>query len=170
MKDYFDIFEDTLIGTRLESYRPQKSRKFVSAPKFYFFDVGVAHFINKKTVEKLSPVELGKAFEHLVYCELRAFLSYTRSLTELFFWRTQAGSEVDFVLKDAEEQLIAIEVKFTKNPNDRDLKGLRAFERERKLKKKILICNAERARKTEDGCWILPIMDFVGQLWKQNIL
>lgn len=169
VKDYFDILEDTLIGARLEPYRPNQTRKFVSSPKFYFFDVGVAHFINRKTTENLGSDELGKAFEHLVYCELKSFISYSSPSTELFFWRTQTGSEVDFVLKDKREHLYGIEVKLTKTPNDRDLKGLRALNEEQSLRRKILVCNAERLRQTDDHCEMMPIMKFVEQLWRGEL-
>lgn len=169
VKDYFDILEDTFIGSRLEPYRPRKDRKFVSTPKFYFFDVGVAHFINKKTTENLSPTELGAAFEHLIYCEIKAYLSYCNSSAELYFWRMQTGSEVDFVIRDENEELIGIEVKLTKTPNDRDLKGLRNMETEVPLKRKILICNTERSRRTEDHCEIVPVMKFVELLWSKSL-
>lgn len=66
----------------LEPYKPHKDRKFVPAPKFYFFDVGVAHFINRKTVQHLSDVELGKSFEHLIYCEIRAVCPLQSRLEE----------------------------------------------------------------------------------------
>lgn len=171
VKEYFDLLEDTLIGNRLESYRPIKSRKFVSAPKFYFFDVGVAHFTNRKSVENLGPAELGKAFEHLVYAELKAYISYCKPQAELNFWRTQTGSEVDFVVQ-SDDELVLVEVKHTKNPNERDLRGIRAFLGQfpkAEIKSKVLICQAERARRTEDGCEIFPIMKFVEALWSGEI-
>jgi predicted AAA+ superfamily ATPase len=132
--------------------------------------VGVAHFINRKTTENLSHDDLGKAFEHLVYCELKAFIAYASPSTGLFFWRTQNGPEVDFVLKDKNNHLYGIEVKLTKLPNDRDLKGLRALNEEQKLRRKILVCNVERSRQTEDHCEMMPIMKFVGLLWQGEIL
>lgn len=165
VKDYFNILEDTLIGTLLEPYRPNPSRKFVSAPKFYFFDVGVAHFINLKSTENLSNADLGKALEHLIFCEIKSYISYTESSAQIFFWRTQTGNEVDFVIEEANGDLTAIEVKLTKTPNDRDLKGLRSLNELKKLKQKILICTTERARKTEDFCEIIPVMKFIESLW-----
>jgi uncharacterized protein len=169
VKDYFSILHDTLVGHFLEPYRPTQSRKFVSVPKFYFFDIGVAHFINKKTTEQLSQVEQGKALEHLIFNELRLFISYTQSEAELFFWRTQTGEEVDFIVKAANGDLIAIEVKLTKNPNDRDLRGLRSSNSLVKMKRKFLICQADRPRKSEDGCEILPVMSFVKKLWDEEV-
>ncbi len=169
VKEYFDLLEDTMIGTRLEPYRPQKNRKFVTAPKFYIFDVGVAHFLNKKSVQSLSDIELGKSFEQLMFNELKAFISYTTSVAELFFWRTHTGHEVDFVIKNEKNEIIAIEVKYTKKIDDRDLRGLRAFSTEVEVKRKIVVCNVERARQTEDNCEILPIMKFVEYLWNGNV-
>jgi predicted AAA+ superfamily ATPase len=44
----------------------------------------------------------------------------------LYFWRTQAGAEVDFVVEHG-RRLLAIEVKMTDNPGYRHAAGLREF-------------------------------------------
>jgi predicted AAA+ superfamily ATPase len=44
----------------------------------------------------------------------------------LFFWRTNSGVEVDFVLEHG-RKVLAIEVKHTAQPGFRDAAGLRAF-------------------------------------------
>jgi predicted AAA+ superfamily ATPase len=170
VRDYFDILEDTLIADRIEPYRPTPSRKFVSTPKFYFFDIGVSHFVTKKSVEHLSQTELGTALETLLYCELKAFKAYVASEIEIFYWRTQTGHEVDFLLEDKDNRFVAIEVKMTSNPDHADLKGLRELGKEMKLRRKILVCNVDRARLTEDGCEVIPVMKFVEQLWNREIL
>ncbi len=169
VRDYFDILEDTLIADRIYPFKPVESRKFVSTPKFYFFDVGVCHFITKKSTSDLGPTEIGKALENLIYCELKAFRSYIRPDYEIFYWRTQTGHEVDFVLRDSKGEIIAIEIKATKTPSEPDLKGLRALSNEIPIKRKILVCRVARARRTDDNCEILPVMKFVDQLWNEEI-
>jgi predicted AAA+ superfamily ATPase len=99
--------------------------------------------------------------------ELKAFRSYRDSDLEIFYWRTQTGQEVDFVLRDKDGELTGIEVKATQFPQEADLKGLRALDDVVSLKRKILLCNAERARKTSDEIEILPVMKFVNSLWQR---
>ena len=137
----------------------------MATPKVYFFDIGVCHFITKKSTDDLGPIEIGKALETLIYCELKAYRYYNAPDLELFYWRTQTGQEVDFVLRDEKGRLLAIEVKATKTPQEADLKGLRALDNEIPVARKILVCNIERSRRTEDGCDLIPVMKFVEQLW-----
>ncbi len=59
--------------------------------------------------------------------EIRAFNSYYDLEYEIFFWRTQSGQEVDFILYGT-KGLIAIEVKLSSRIRDDDLKGLLAFK------------------------------------------
>ena len=46
---YFDILEDTLVGYRIPAFAKVMKRRLIHAPKFYFFDVGVAnHLLHRK--------------------------------------------------------------------------------------------------------------------------
>ena len=47
VKSYFNILEDTLIGSWLKAYRKKPKRRITVAPKFYFFDVGVVNFLSQ---------------------------------------------------------------------------------------------------------------------------
>jgi hypothetical protein len=55
------------------------------------------------------------------------------------------------------------------NPSKKDFKGLLALEEDVKLKKKIVVCNAESPRKTEDGVEVLPLEVFLKKLWAGEI-
>jgi predicted AAA+ superfamily ATPase len=132
----------------------------------YFFDIGVANMLSgRKSMSPLSP-EYGVCFEHLVFLELRSFLSYQRVETALTYWRTESKLEVDFVLGDS----IAIEAKSGANIGPSDLKGLRALKEERRLKRAIVVSHEMNPRKTEDGIEILPIANFLDELWAGEIL
>lgn len=170
VRDYFDILEDTLIADRVNPFKPYADRKFVSSPKVYFFDIGVCHHITRKNVSHLSDEELGKSLETLIYGELKAYQSYVAPEAEIFYWRTQTGSEVDFVVRGSDGRLVGIEVKMTSKPNDYDLKGLRSLAKEAPLARKILVCNVERSRRTEDDCEIISVAKFVEQLWSGLLL
>ena len=99
VREYFQVLEDTLLGSLLQPYRPRHPRrKPASHAKLYLFDVGVANVLSGTTrIEAGSPA-FGRALEQLVFCELRACLAYYRSPDALTFWRTTDGSEVDFVI------------------------------------------------------------------------
>ena len=65
---------------------------------------------------------------------------------------------------------IAIEVKSTRRVTDKDEKGLRALSEEIKLQRKIIVCNESAPRKSNAGVDILPIEDFLKQLWNGEIV
>ena len=166
VREYFQVLEDTLLGTLLQPFSPrQPRRKPVSHAKLYFFDVGVANVLAGVThIEAGSPT-FGPALEQLVFCELRAWLGYERDPRPLTFWRAADGSEVDFVVGDA----AAIEVKATGSVTRRDLTGLRRLAAETPLTHRIVVCR-ESAARVVDGIRILPVTDFLRELWAGDLL
>ena len=103
----------------------------------------------------------GAALEQLVFCELSAWLAYRRDPRPLRYWRTNDGSEVDFVIGDE----VAIEVKATISVTRRDLTGLRRLAAETPLKNQILVCR-EPVPRLIDGIRVLPITGFLESLWR----
>ena len=101
------MLEDTLIGFLLRPYRKTKIRKATSRAKFYLFDLGVTNCLAGRKEVPIGTDAFGKAFEHFIALELRAYLSYRRSDLELGFWRSERGHEVDFTVGSQ----LAIEVK-----------------------------------------------------------
>lgn len=118
VNSYFDILEDPLVGYRISAYRKVLKRKLVQAPKFYYFDVGVAnHLLHRKQLVR-GTAEYGHAFEHLIIQELYAWIRYTNADEELTYWRTYSGVEVDAVIGDAR---VAIEIKSAEEVHPRHL-------------------------------------------------
>jgi len=50
IKSYYEILNDTFTGFILEPWQASKKRKAISTAKFYFFDVGLANFLNSVKV------------------------------------------------------------------------------------------------------------------------
>ena len=78
------------------------------------------------------------------------------------YWRTASQLEVDFILGEAE---VALEVKSTRMAANHDLRGLRAFKEEFHPKRAILVSMDPKPRRTDDGIEILPIGNFLAELW-----
>ncbi len=153
-KSYFNILEDTLIGSWLKAYRKRPKRRITAAPKFYFFDVGVVNFLANRGELRPGSELFGKAFENWVYHELRAFLSYHFPFKNLSYWGLSTGVEVDFIVGDME---LAIEAKAVSKVGPHHLKNLRELKKEHPaLKKSVLLCLGAEARATDDGIHILP--------------
>ena len=162
---YFDILEDTLIGYRIPAFRKVMKRRLQQAPKFYYFDIGIAnHLLHRKELVR-GTAEYGHAFEHLVMQELYAWLHYSHSDEELFYWRTYTGLEVDAVIGDAR---VAIEIKSVEEVLPRHLKGLKAFSEEYPQSRKIIVTLDPFNRHIgEIEC--IYVLDFFKQLWDNGV-
>lgn len=166
VREFFRVLEDTLVGYTLPSYRKTTTRKAVATSKFYFFDIGVAHAIAGTTQVARGTPTYGRALEHLIANELRAYLSYRGLDLGLFYFRSLSQIEVDFVVGDS----IAIEVKGAGRVSERDAKPLYQLGEDLRLKKQLLICNEGVERRLDGGAHVMPVARFLERLWDGDLV
>jgi len=166
VKEYFQILEDTMIGRFLQSYQKRPKRRVILAPKFYYFDIGIANFLLKRGRIEQGSEAFGKAFEHFIYHEIYAHSCYSDLNYPMSYWRTASQIEVDFILGEHE---VAVEVKSTNMVNPRHLKGLKSFAEEYKVKKLIVVSTDPYPRQI-DNIAVLPWQVFLQQLWAGDII
>jgi uncharacterized protein len=166
VRSYFEILSDTLVGDTLSPFRVTGSRKAVATPKFYFFDQGVVNALLGRFEVTPESELFGKALEQIIYQELRAFLSYNEKDISLSYWRTHSQFEVDFLL----DEKVAIEVKSSKNISARAEKGLNALAEDVKLERKLIVCLETARRRTSTGVEIVPVNDFLLELWAGEVV
>jgi len=166
VKDYFQILEDTLTGSFLPSFQKRPKRRVILAPKFYYFDVGIANYLLKRGKIEMGSEAFGSAFEQFIYQEIVAHSKYSGLHYPIYYWRTTSQIEIDFVLGDHE---VAIEVKATQNATSRHTKGLKRFAEEYTVRKQILISNDAFPRQMGD-CTVLPWRLFLQRLWAGEII
>ncbi|MBR3647757.1 MAG: ATP-binding protein [Paludibacteraceae bacterium] len=166
IKEYFAILEDTLIGYMIPAYHKSLKRKEVQAPKFYYFDAGIANYLLRRNQLQRGTVEYGQAFEHFVIRELIAYLGYSKSRERLSYWHTYSGSEVDAIIGNR----MAIEIKSTDIVKPKHLRGLKAFADEYSGFERILVSFDPITRTTEDGIRLIPIHDFLKKLWANELI
>lgn len=164
VREFFQVLEDTLIGYQLPAYRKTVKRKPVATSKFYFFDVGIANTLMRRSEVLPGSESFGRALEHQIFLELRARLDYSRNDEPLTYWRSLSRIEVDFMIGDR----IAIEVKSKARVTGRDLKGLRALSEEIPLQRKIVV-GTEPRRRIDDDVEIFPVAQFLEALWSGDI-
>ena len=157
--EYFDVLKDTLILHELPAWQRSMKRKPLVSSKFYFFDIGVAGFLQGR---RFAPgtAEYGEAFETYIAHELRAYRDYN-SGDALSFWRSASGFEVDFILGDH----TAVEVKAKQTIGPQDLKALVALSEEKKLKRYLCV-SLEPRKRTTGAIQILPYEEFLDALWE----
>ncbi len=158
--EYFEILKDTLVLHELAAWRESKKRKPLASSKYYFFDIGVVSAIQERRYRRGTP-EFGDAVETYVMHELKSYTDYV-SGEPLAFWRSTSGFEVDFILGDH----TAIEVKARENLAPNDLKSLVALAEERKLKRYLCV-SLEARRRQVGNVTILPLNEFLKNLWDE---
>jgi len=166
IKSYIEILEDTLIAFQLRAFTNTTKRKAISRSKLYFFDIGVTNSLANRG-EILPDSELfGKAFEHFILLETRAFISYSRKRCRMRYWRSTSRFEVDLIL----DNKWAIEIKSTKSVHDSHLKGLRALREEGVVENFAVVSRDRHERKISDGIVVFPWDVFLDKLWSGEII
>jgi uncharacterized protein len=126
VEGYLAVLEDLLLAFRLPVFTRRARRQVVARPKLYWFDAGVFRSI-RNTGPLDRPQEIGgAALEGLVAQHLRAWIDYSGGDHQLAYWRTRAGTEVDFVVHGP-AGFWAFEVKHAATLRPRDVESLRAF-------------------------------------------
>jgi len=156
---YISILEDLLLSWRIPVFSRRAKRRLISHPKFFWFDCGV--FRSSRLAGPLdSPEEIeGGALEGLVAQHLMAWINLGDPVKHLSFWRTPAGTEVDFVVYGPEE-FSAIEVKHSAVVRPRDLRPLKSFGKDYPEAKLRLVYRGEERREI-DGILCLPCEDYL---------
>ena len=159
---YIGILEDLLLAFRLPVFRKRAKRATVVREKLYLFDAGVFRSLRPRgPLDRPEEID-GQALEGLVAQHLRAWAAYSEFDARIFFWRTRAGSEVDFIVY-GDRGLQAFEVKNTRRVDSTDLRTLRAFREDYpEAEAAVLYRGKERLRVGE--IWCLPVSDFLRKL------
>lgn len=108
----------------------------------------------------------GGALEGLVCQHLKAWVDYSATGNQLYFWRTQAGTEVDFVVY-GETEFCAIEVKNSAKVNRKELSGLKTFLADYPGSRAALLYRGTE-RWMIDGISCLPCEAFLRNLEPNN--
>lgn len=165
VQSYFQILYDTLIGYQIPAYRKEVRRKVVQAPKFYYFDVGLANYLMGRQSLKRGTDDYGHAFEHLVMQEIIAYKGYNDKKDIISYWRTYDKKEVDVIIGDAK---VAIEIKSSEQVKSRHRAGLKAFKDEHPDCRLILV-SLEPLSRIVDNIELINVLDFFRMLWSGEI-
>ncbi len=165
---YISVLNDLMLSYTLPVFTKKAKRHLISHPKFYFFDTGVFRALRPSgPLDRPQEIE-GAALETLVAQNLIAWNAYSENRNKIFFWRTKAGNEVDFILYGP-DGIWAIEVKQSKYIRPADLKGLKSFKEDYPGAHCILLYRGdEKLKKGDMLC--LPCETFLQNLMPGKII
>jgi predicted AAA+ superfamily ATPase len=155
---YLNLLETTHLFERLPAYTASRTTRLLKSPKAFWNDPGLAVFLSGyfQTDDLRAARERGAYFETLIYHHLRALTRLMTPPARLYFWRTQAGTEVDFVVEHG-RRVLAIEVKLTDRPTYGDAAGLRHFLVEHpKASGGLLLHSGQETRRLDENIVAAP--------------
>ena len=157
INSYLDILESTFMIRRLRPYFANVQKRLTKSPKVYIRDTGLLHFLAGLRV----PGDLetwsrrGSSFEGLVIEELAGQAATTLVRPEVFFWRTQAGAEVDVLLVSG-RKVLPIEIKLGAAVDQYTAAGLRQCMKDLSLKRGWIVNTATEPRDLGNGIQVVP--------------
>jgi len=160
--NFFDILEDLLIATRISVFTQRAKRKMVAHQKFYFFDTGVYRVLRPTSLLDTKEETEGVTLETLFFQSIRAINDYYRLGYTIYFWRTQQGHEVDFILYGP-KGFFAFEIKRSDQINNRILSGLKNFGQDYPEAKLYLI-NLGKFKEYHGNINVIPFIDVLKEL------
>ena len=129
IKAWLSVLEATYQVIVLRPYFANVGKRLVKTPKVYFTDVGTLCYLAglKDPAHAASGPMGGAIMETAVLSEIFKTLTHRGIDPQIYFWRTLAGMEVDFVV-EATTGLVAIEVKLSATPRPTMAAAIKKFQ------------------------------------------
>lgn len=151
IKDYLSYTKEAFLIFIADHFSYSFKEQKTLASKIYCIDNGLRNAVSFKFSK-----DEGKLSENLVFFELN------RRDKRAYYWKSQNEREVDFIVKNKDQSLTAINVTYTDEIEDREIVSLLEFK-EKFQKTKELIIITRNTEKKEKGIIYIP-------LWKWLLL
>jgi uncharacterized protein len=115
VKTYLGFFTEAFLVRELSPWYSNPKKRLVKAPKLYYRDSGMLHYIlGISTSDALfGNLALGSSWESFVINQIATVLL---SDDEIFFYKTHDGAEIDLLIRRNNQWLAAAEIKFSSAP------------------------------------------------------
>jgi hypothetical protein len=152
-----DVLEGAFMIRRLQPYHANVQKRLTKSPKLYLRDSGLLHFLAglRRPTELATWARRGASFEGMVIEELAALASSRLVRPGLFFWRTQAGAEVDLLLVDG-RRIVPVEIKAGAAVDHYSIAGLRHCMQDLGLRRGWVVSTARERRQLGHGIEVVP--------------
>jgi predicted AAA+ superfamily ATPase len=162
VNDHLDVLESTFMIRRLPPFHANVQKRLTKSAKLYLRDTGILHFLAglREPRELLTWPRRGHSFEGMVVEELAGLAAERVVRPELAFWRTQAGGEVDLLVR-AGRRLVAVEIKLSASVDRHAVAGLRQCMQDLSLKHGWVIANTSERRSIGRDITVVPWNDIV---------
>lgn len=154
---YLDVLEGAFLIRRLPPLHANIQKRLTKRPKLYVRDTGLLHFLAglRHPAELETWPRRGHSFEGLVIEEVAALAAERATRPEITFWRTQAGAEVDLVIRDG-RRLVPIEIKLGAAVDQYTIVGLRQFMQDLGVARGWVVASTTDRRRISPNIEIVP--------------
>lgn len=143
IKDYLSCYKEAFLFFTSDHFSYSFKEQKTLPSKIYCIDNGLRNAVSFKFSE-----DEGKLVENLVFLELK------RAEKEVYYWKNKG--EVDFIIKNKDNSISAINVSYTDNIEGREIKALLEFKREFNRVKELLLLT-KNTEKNECGVKFIPL-------------
>jgi len=159
LQRYVDFFESAYLIRMLQPFIPRITKRLVKSPKVYLRDTGILHhLLNIRSFEALhgNPL-LGASWEAYVLNQIAFHLP---AGFDMFFYRTQDGTEADVVLTNGGIPEILVEVKYSSTPSVS--KGFHIAQQDLGTVKNFVICPIKSGFPLKNGAEAIGVAGIPG--------
>jgi hypothetical protein len=143
IKDYIYYFKEAFLFFNLDHFSYSFKEQKTLASKIYCIDNGLRNAVSFKFSK-----DEGKLAENMVFVELM------RRDKDVYYWKGKG--EVDFIVKNNDQSLTAINVSYTDEIDEREIRGLLGFKKEFKKTKNLILVTKDLEKK-EKGINFIPL-------------
>ena len=115
---YMDLLEKNYIVFRLRAFSRNKKKEISKSFKVYFYDLGIRNSIIQNFNSPDLRTDTEAMWKNFCIVERRKYLLQNAPHIQIYFYRTFAGQEVDYIEEDG-KKLTAYEFKWRDNKNTR---------------------------------------------------
>ncbi|MBU1121444.1 MAG: ATP-binding protein [Candidatus Omnitrophica bacterium] len=160
-KKYFQILEASYQYFILKPYHLNIRKRLIKSPKIYSWDTGLCnYFLGNTSIKELKGKgTFGNIFENYVMSEIAKQNSFLVRKSNMYFWRTANGAEVDLIMERGED-IIPVEIKSSVKLSDNSLRGLFDFMKLKTTKRislGIVFYRGDKIYRLTDNVLAVPI-------------
>jgi predicted AAA+ superfamily ATPase len=107
---YLFLLEQSFVIFKLPAISRNPRKEISKSQKYYFYDIGIRNILIDNIKYLKDRNDSGALWENFIIAERRKHLLYSRRSVNCYFWRTYAGTEIDYV-EEAQGEYFGYEIK-----------------------------------------------------------
>ena len=126
-KAWLSLLEASFVIYLLQPYYNNFNKRLIKAPKLYFYDCGVvASLLKINSIEMIrNHYAYGSLFENLIISEIIKRQFHSGKKPSVYYWRESNGTEIDCIIQQKPNKILALEIKAGETFNTDYIKNLK---------------------------------------------